>query len=184
MLNHHFDPFPTLTTGRLTLRNITMNDVNEIFVQRSHPVIRKYIKRPPAKDLDEAADWIKMVTDQQGRDECIHWAIVPKGEEQLVGLVCLWNIEPENDKAELGYGLHPDFFGQGLMSETLSAVLPYGFLTMRLRTIDAYTNKNNEPSLKLLKQQGFKRNQVFENESVDKAELEYNVVYTLHSFKS
>ena len=93
--------------------------------------------------------------------------------------MCLWNIEKENDLAELGYSLHPDYFGKGIMSEALLKIIAYGFENMKLRRIDAYTHKHNQPSLKLLAKHGFVRNTAFEAVYKDKAELEYNVIYTL-----
>jgi ribosomal-protein-alanine N-acetyltransferase len=180
MLNLSFNPFPFLTTERLVLRSLVMEDAPEIFIQRSDPEILKYIKRTPAKDLAEAEEWIGKIIGAQSRDESILWAMVPKGSTRLIGTICYWNIEPEKDKAELGYSLHHAYFKKGLMGEALSRVVSFGFETMNLRRIDAYTNKNNEPSLNLLKRNGFKRNIPFENEHVEKEEREYNVVYTLN----
>jgi ribosomal-protein-alanine N-acetyltransferase len=180
MLKLNFKPFPDLTGERLLLRRMTIADGPEIFIQRSDPRILKYIKREPVADLNEAVDWIKKINEREENNESIMWAIVPKGESKLVGTVCYWNVEPENHKAEIGYGLHPDYFGKGFMHETLSLVIPYGFETMNLEVIDAYTNKDNLPSHKLLMRNGFERNVNFENQYVSKEELEYNVVYTLN----
>jgi ribosomal-protein-alanine N-acetyltransferase len=180
LLNINFIPFPLLATSRLSLRNITFEDVNEIFIQRSDPRILKYIKRLPVKNLLEAEEWIKKINGQEKRNESVMWGIVPKGEKKLIGTACYWNIEVEDHRAELGYSLHPDYFGKGIMHEALSAIIPYGFNSMNLKSINAFTNKDNLQSLNLLKRNGFRRNLFFENEKVDKEELEYNVVYTLN----
>ena len=64
------------------------------------------------------------------------------------------------------------------MSEVLSKIITYGFEEMNLRRMDAYTNKNNIKSLKLLEGTNFIRNHAFEKIYEDKEELEYNVIYT------
>jgi ribosomal-protein-alanine N-acetyltransferase len=68
----------------------------------------------------------------------------------MVGSVCLWNISPDRTSAELGYDLHPKFQGKGIMSEAVDAVLKFGFQTIDLQTIEAFTSRYNEASIKLL----------------------------------
>ncbi len=178
MLTLDFHPFPLLSTHRLLLREVVPSDVNEVFVQRSHPEIRKYVQKPAAKNVDEASAFIEKIALQKNNKEAIHWAITLSGQDKLIGSVCLWNINSRDQKAELGYSLHPDYFGKGIMNETLKAILAYGYTRMGLKMIDAYTRKNNLPSINLLERQGFKRNLLFEKEHVSREELEYNVVYT------
>lgn len=46
--------------------------------------------------------------------------------------------------------LYPDAEGKGLMQEALSAVIEYGFATLKLKSIEAYTHKDNSRSTALL----------------------------------
>lgn len=179
MLNLSFTPFPVLTTDRLLLRKLTLEDAEEILVQRSHPTIQKFIKREPAKNIEDAKAWLEMVLKQEENNKSITWAIVLKGSTKLIGTICLWNIEEELDRAEVGYGLHPDHFSKGIMNEAMLAIAAYGFETMKLQRMDAYTHKDNVASRRLLAKNGFERNLDFESAYEDKAELEYNVIYTL-----
>ena len=179
MLVLNFNPFPVLQTERLVLRKITMHDAPEVFIQRSHPIIQKYIKRVPALSVAEAKEHILKITDLEKNNKSITWAITIKGNDKLIGSICLWNIEPELNKAEVGYSLHPDYYNKGIMSEALQKVVEYGFATMQVTSIDAYTNKDNLASLALLKKNGFVRNKDFEERMPDKTELEYNQVHTL-----
>lgn len=174
-----FTPFPVLTTDRLILRKLSMDDAEEVFVQRSHPEIQKFIKREPAKNIDDAKAWLAMVLEKEANNESITWAIVLKGTTKLIGSICLWNIEKELDRAEVGYALHPDHFRQGIMGEAMSAITTYGFEVMKLKRIDAYTHKDNVASRTLLGKNGFERNLDFESAYGDQEELEYNVIYSL-----
>jgi len=179
MTELNFTPFPALTTKRLWLRELRLNDAPEMFIQRSHPEIRKYIKKAPAANIGEAIEFIERMLRQQKNNETITWAITLQGEQKLIGSICLWNIEKESRLAEVGYSLHPDYFGKGIMTEALTAIMAYGFRDMDLHRMDAYTNKNNKASLRLLEKNNFKRNLEFEKVYANKEELGYNVIYTL-----
>jgi len=179
MLELNFTPYPTLVTERLVLRELSLDDAPEMFIQRSHPVIGKFIKRAPAVNIDEAREFIERMLQNEKNNESITWAITLKDENKLIGSICLWNIEKETHVAEVGYSLHYDYFGKGIMNEALSEIVKYGFEKMNLHRIDAYTNKNNSASLKLLLRNKFDRNHTFEANYEDKEELEYNVIYTL-----
>ena len=54
--------------------------------------------------------------------------------------------------------MNPAFQGIGVMDEALKKVLEFGFNHLKLHTIEAYTQKNNRSSTKLLERNGFKRN--------------------------
>ena len=181
MLQLNFDPFPDLVTDRIILRKLCVEDAPEVFVLRSNSLINKFINREPAKNNKDAEEWILMVLEQEKNGNSINWAITLKGESKLIGSICLWNIERELERAEVGYSLHVDFFAKGIMNEVLEKVLSYGFEKMKLKRIDAYTHKENVASLKLLKRHKFERNLAFENDFEDKEELEYNTIHTLLS---
>jgi len=51
MNTHHFNPFPILTTERLILRKISLDDDQAIYMQRSSTVVNKYIARTPVADI-------------------------------------------------------------------------------------------------------------------------------------
>ncbi|PBQ34398.1 GNAT family N-acetyltransferase [Sphingobacteriaceae bacterium] len=179
MLEPNFIPFPVLTTQHLILRRLRIEDSPEIFIHRSDPAINEFIKRDLALNEEDAKNWILKVLTLEEKNESINWAIALKSQTELIGTICLWNIEKDNHVAEVGYSLHPDYFGKGLMTEALLAVNNYGFETMKLSRIDAYTQKGNVRSIKMLEKNGFKRNFDFEKIYPNKEELEYNGIYTL-----
>lgn len=127
MLELNFTPFPVLKTDRLLLRKLTVEDTEEIFIQRSHPTINKFIKREPPKRIEDAEAWLAMVLKHEENNESITWGIVLKGSTKLIGSICLWNIQKELDLAEVGYSLHPDHFGKGIMHEAMYTIVAYGF---------------------------------------------------------
>jgi [ribosomal protein S5]-alanine N-acetyltransferase len=151
----HFQPFPILITPRLKLRQIMLADDKEIFFQRSDVEMNKYVDRPPAKSIDEAREWIEKINKGILADEWIFWGISLRETETLIGGFCFWNLSRENNTAEIGFGLHPEYWGKGLMQEALTEGISFGFETMKLDTIEAYTYPGNMSAVKLLERNNF-----------------------------
>jgi ribosomal-protein-alanine N-acetyltransferase len=157
MLLLNFDPFPSLSTERLNLRRMSDKDEEEVFFLRSDRETLQFLDRDPAKSIDEASRWIRMINEGISDNQHIAWAITLKNAPGLIGTITLWNIKKEHYRAEIGYALHPLFQGQGLMQEALTAVLDYGFNTLKLHSVEGNVNPNNMRSIQLLEKNGFVR---------------------------
>jgi ribosomal-protein-alanine N-acetyltransferase len=169
-----FNPFPILTTERLILRKIVMDDDQAIYLQRSSPVVNKYIARAPVADINDAQLWITRINNNIDAGISVNWAITLKDSGTFIGLICLWNFSEDRTIAETGYELSPDYYGKGYMNEALKSVLEYGFTNLNLTTIKAYTHMENSGSRKLLEKNGFVWNEGETDEG-----FPYNVIYTL-----
>ena len=60
-------------------------------------------------------------------------------------------------RADIGYDLARELWGQGLATEALTAAIRFGFSDMQLNRIEAQTIADNEPSTRLLGRLGFAR---------------------------
>jgi ribosomal-protein-alanine N-acetyltransferase len=157
MLKINLDPFPALSTERLTLREIHKEDAEEIFFLRSDKQVLRFLDREPAASINEAIQWIQMINDSTKKNEVVTWAITLKAEAKLIGTITLWNIKKEHYRAEIGYVLHPSQQGKGLMQEAMTTVLDYGFKNLKLHSVEANVNPQNLPSIKLLEKNLFFR---------------------------
>ena len=157
MLNPNFTPFPTLTTNRLVLRKITIDDAPEMFFMRTDDRVMKYIERPRPKSIDETIAFINMINEEEKKNNLITWGIALKNESKLIGTVCFLRFQKENYRIELGYALHPGYWNKGIMNEVLSVVIDYGFKEMKAHSIEANINPENTASQKLLEKNKFIR---------------------------
>ena len=157
MLQLNFTPFPNLITDRLVLRQLSVNDENEIFKLRSDESVNKYLSRSKANSVEEARAFINKINTSIHNNESLYWGITLKESSALVGTICLWNISKENETAEIGYELIPDSQGKGIMQEALLKVIEFGFENMKLKTIEAHTHPDNDSSTKLLEKNNFKK---------------------------
>jgi len=157
MLLLNFAPFPVLSTERLNLRRMSEQDDEEIFFLRSDKEILRFLDRDPAKTFVEAREWMRMINEGIDNNEHIAWAISLKSDPKLIGTITFWNVQKGHYRAEIGYALHTQFQGRGIMQEAISAVLDYGFNILGLHSVEANVNPNNAASINLLERNGFVR---------------------------
>jgi ribosomal-protein-alanine N-acetyltransferase len=155
MLTINFSPFPNLETERLLLRRVDSNDKKEIFALRSNPETMKYIPRPLVKTDEDALQHIAMIDSKIDSNEGINWAITLKGNPKLIGIIGHYRIKPENYRAELGYMLLPEYHRKGIVSEALKEAIKYGFQVMKLNSLEAIIDPDNDASAKVLEKNGF-----------------------------
>lgn len=161
MKAYNFNLFPELFSERLMLRKLNPSDNVQIFGLRSDSNMMKYLDQPLMQNIDEADDLIQKVTTDLVANVGITWGITLKDEDELVGTIGFWKMYPEHARAEIGYTLHTDFQGRGLMQEALSTVIHFGFAELQLHSIEANVNPGNEASIKLLEKNGFLREGYF-----------------------
>ena len=179
MLNINFNPFPVLSTELLALRQISTIDESEIFTLRSNERVMTFIDRPRAESTDDAKQFIQKINDALANNDGITWAITLKNDLKLIGTIGYWRILKEHYRAEIGYLLHPDYQRKGIMQEALTAVLDYGFKTMKLHSVEANVNPGNVASQKLLERNKFIREAYFKENFYYNGKFLDSVVYSL-----
>lgn len=179
MLQLQFTPFPVLTTNRLVLRQLTVDDKNEIFALRSNDEVNRYLDRSKARSPEDARKFIQKVNMGVSNNEALYWGICFKDTTPVIGTICFWNISRENNKAETGYELLPAYQGKGIMQEALTKVIEYGFNNMKLHTIEAFADVRNDRSAGLLTRLHFTRDMAQENRLAMKEEFRNTTIYIL-----
>ncbi|MBL7724222.1 MAG: GNAT family N-acetyltransferase [Chitinophagaceae bacterium] len=155
MLVLNFTSFPQLTTEHLLLRRLSEADAHDLLMLRSNEQVNQFLDRPACIDLEAAKNFIAKIEKGIINKQSLYWVITLKGNDKLVGTICLWNFDADKMQAEVGFELFPGFQGKGIMREALSGVLAFGFKELHLKTITALTNPGNLPSIKLLEKADF-----------------------------
>jgi [ribosomal protein S5]-alanine N-acetyltransferase len=163
----NFTPFPNLTTERLLLRQLSLADEAEMFALRADESVAKFVDRPVAQEIDQIRTFIQRINDGIAKNESVFWVLTLKNGNKLIGTICLWNISKVESKAEIGYELLPIYQGKGLMQEAVTAVLDYGFETMKLESIEGVVHPQNAPSIKLLERNKFVQTGTLEENDVE-----------------
>ena len=150
MLNRRFVPFPILATERLILRQLIINDEQEILILRSDREINKYLDRQVSNTIDDARDFINKINENINKNDSLYWAISLGDKNRLVGTICLFNFSDVDGKCEIGYELLTNFQGQGIMREAAEKVIDYAFKIIKVKKIEAIFHRDNQRSVNLL----------------------------------
>ncbi len=184
MLAINFTPFPGLTTERLQFRQLVSDDTKEIFRLRSDERVNRFLTRNQYNTLEEAGAFINKINRGVHNNEWIYWAIAFKNDNKLIGTICLWNIQPENHRAEIGYELNPDYWGKGIMKEAMPKIIEYGFDIMKLHSIEADLDPGNSQSVMLLEKNGFIKEGHLRESTFFEGRFSDRAVYSLINDKS
>jgi [ribosomal protein S5]-alanine N-acetyltransferase len=151
-----FTPFPILEAENLLLRGMSLADKQDIFSMRADTRMHVYTDTKPDATIADTEAYIRKMLAGVEANQWIIWAIEHKPTRKVIGSVSIWHIDEEQLTGELGYGITPDYQSKGLMKEALLRVIDFGFHSMRLHTLLAYTEEENLHSKKLLQRCGFR----------------------------
>ncbi|UOX84630.1 GNAT family N-acetyltransferase [Amycolatopsis sp. FBCC-B4732] len=144
---------PTLTTSRLTLRQLVEADREAVVKVFSDPEMSRFF----AADFSDPASASAMVDRRltyRGPAGQGHWAIERDGE--VIGVAHLRpSSELPGGVPELGYYVASAHAGQGLATEAAQAVLDHGLGVLGLPAIWALVHEHNAASRKVAARLGF-----------------------------
>ena len=143
-----------LATRRLTLRPFRCSDAESVFEYwSSDPSWERFNASVPADfSLADAQSFVKQMMERD-RFEAPSWALEHQGT--VVGVVSL-TFAQNHQIAVLGYGVHGDLRGEGFAGEAANVVIGEAFSNHeQLRLIRAYTDPENQASIRVLEKLGF-----------------------------
>lgn len=172
-----FGKFPILETPRLTLRELTQDDVDGVFAIRSDFEVTRYNTGLAYERLDQARDIIQAIRTGYTDGIELRWGITLKDKPTVIGM-CGFNYWVRHDRrASIGYDLARIHWGKGLMTEAVQAMVKFGFEQMNLNRIEADADGRNPASARVLEKVGFKHEGI-QNEQF----YENGSFYNLHLF--
>lgn len=172
---------PRLTTARLVLRELTLEDAGWYLTHFSRPEIISGQGYPAPDGLEGAREELqRFVIDLAVRGTGGRWGIALKDHEALVGSAGFYDWDHETRSAEIGYDLASEQWGKGLMREALMAILDHCFGYLDLNRLQALVVPRNERSTQLLTELGFACEGLLRQHGVDeKGQLCDELVFAL-----
>jgi ribosomal-protein-alanine N-acetyltransferase len=162
MLSFNLSKLPGLETERLILREQRISDTPVLYDLRTNEQVMRYIDRPHPKNVEESEQFIQRINENFGNEANMIWAITLKSNPELmIGNLGFWRTDLPNHRAEIGYMLHPDYWRKGILTEALTKVIDFGFNEIKLHSICANINPENEASRSLLLKHGFVKEAYF-----------------------
>jgi RimJ/RimL family protein N-acetyltransferase len=148
--------FPVLSTKRLTLRAPTLADASAIRAIVSIPAVTRFSNWPDAPTKAQVERGMRWMSKLFASGKGCAWIIEQRHSKTLVGAIRFNRIDKKSKWGELGYESHPDFWGKGLMTEAVYAVVGCGHQSFALNRIEAWTLPGNAASDRVLEKVGFR----------------------------
>jgi RimJ/RimL family protein N-acetyltransferase len=142
---------PVLSTERLLLRPLRLDDAEALFPALSDDGNMRYWSSGPLGDVTAVREYLRWNVEGAGVQT---WAFVrPDTPDDALGWVIL--MDRGRGVAEIGYMSRPDIQGSGHVREAAGRVVNYAFAERKLRRLYADTDPDNKGSIKLLEKLGF-----------------------------
>lgn len=148
---------PRLTTDRLVLRSLEMNDAPTIQeLAGAYPVAAHIVNIPHPYPYGAAEEWISGQEEYFEKGEGVNFAIVHKRQGNLIGVIGL-HIKKQHHLGELGYWIGEPYWNQGYCTEAAREVFRYGFKELDLNRIQARHMTKNPASGRVMEKIGMQR---------------------------
>ena len=139
----------TIETERLILRAWSPEDAEQMFEYARTPLVGPAAGWKPHASIDETRDYLQHTIEKGDT-----WALVLKSEARVIGSVGLHRKDLETAR-EIGYVMHPDYWGNGYMTEAVKAVTRFAFDELHLDLIQVGHFPENARSRSVIQKCGF-----------------------------
>jgi ribosomal-protein-alanine N-acetyltransferase len=140
-------------TERLILRPVTMKDAPDMFEYGKNPNVAKFVF-PVHDSLESSREVIATLMMQKPLG---NWGIEFKENHKFIGTISFPRVDFHEKTAEVGYILSETYWGKGIMTEAMRAVLKIGFEACGFKTIFAEFDVANPASGRVMEKAGMIR---------------------------
>ena len=147
-----FTKIPPIKTERLLLRKILPTDIEDVYEYGSDPKVSKFLLWSPHPDRNYTRFYLNFLTVRYRKGEFFDWGVEIDGK--MIGTCGFTSFDIDNNSAEIGYVLNSNYWGRGIGYEAASAVLKFGFETLKLNRIEVHYLVGNTSSEALSKKLG------------------------------
>ncbi|CAM4087208.1 GNAT family N-acetyltransferase [Gillisia limnaea] len=180
MINEiYFKNFPELESERLSLRKLELTDAPEVQVIRSDEKVMIYMDSERQLTTQHSEKFISVKLKMYEERTGIFWAIIEKSTNKFMGDFAFFKIDGKNSRAEIGYTLKPEFWGNGFMQEAMFKIFDFGFNELNLHSLEANINPENKNSRAILTKMGFQKEAYFRENYYYNGEYLDSEIYSL-----
>lgn len=148
--------FPILLTPRLKLRALTLDDAAPFHAILSIPEVTRFSNWPDSPSEEESLRIARNMSELFPSGNGCAWVIEHRSSSAFIGAIRFNYFMTAWKCGGIGYELHPDFWGQGLMTEALREAVTCGHKNFCLNRIEAWTLLGNGASDRVLEKGGFR----------------------------
>jgi RimJ/RimL family protein N-acetyltransferase len=158
-----------IETERLILRELLPTDEEAWFEMDSDPRVHQFLGNKPVTDIEQIRMAYQSIRQQYLDNGIGRWAVVEKESGKFIGWTGLkFHDEIENNHinfVDIGYRLHPAYWGKGYATESVKAAIQYGFNHLKLDEIISMVHHENRASKNVMAKCGFSFVEAFLSEN-------------------
>ncbi len=169
----------SVSTPRLTLRRVTRDDLPDLLAVNGDDAVTRFLPYATWQTLADGEAWFARMAALQADGGAAQYVIERREPRRVIGSCLLFRHEPASARAEIGYVLGREHWGQGLMLEAMRGFVAHAFGPLGLRRLEADVNPLNGASVRLLERLGFVREGLLRQRWVTKGVLGDSALYGL-----
>lgn len=128
----------SLETPRLLLRRAQGEDAVPMFRNwASDPQVTRFLTWPTYQSVEAAYPVLAMWEESYRSPDFYHWMIVLKELGEPIGAISVVRLDDTTETAEIGYCIGKPWWGNGIMTEALKAVMDFLFREVGILRIEA-----------------------------------------------
>jgi ribosomal-protein-alanine N-acetyltransferase len=147
--------FPALKTERRELRAVNSGDGNLYHELLSISAVTRFGDFPDAPSRAQSDRILNGMSKRFSSGKGCAWIIAGREGSAPVGAIRINRIDRGWRWGEIGHESHPDFWGRGLMTEAVRAVVACAHSQFKLHRVEAWTLPGNGASDRVLAKAGF-----------------------------
>ncbi len=149
-----FARLPVIETPRLILRRAAMRDAADIHRYARDAEVARHVLWEAHTSLWDTRAYVRFLLYQYRSGEPGSWVIALRESGRVVGTIGYMSYAADNSTVEVGYSLAREFWGQGLMTEALQAVISETFRVLKMHRIEAMHFTDNPASGRVMEKCG------------------------------
>lgn len=138
---------------RFYLREFSIDDWQDVHNYASQVIVSQFQAWGP-NTTEESLAFVKEAIEDASQLPRIRYAFAVVINESVIGAGELFIRDQINRIGEIGYVIHPAYWGQGIATELSSLLINYGFDVLELHRIIATCDPRNFASVKVLEKIG------------------------------
>ena len=146
----------SIATPRLVLRLLGPEYQEALHGVLSLPQVMRFSLHGPYS-TEQTGELIQRCRSQYQAKGYGMYGVIPKEERKLIGYCgFLDQVIDGVDEVEIGYRLHPDYWGRGLATEAARAVRDFGFNTLGFERLISIIEPENTASIRVAEKNGMR----------------------------
>lgn len=146
--------FPVIAADKIKLREMTLDDADDMFCYYSNPEMMKYTSTDAHTSKEETIARIIKLSDSFQKKKGIAWAVEEKTTKKVIGDIGIYYIDSDHKKAGVGFNISQKYWNKGYGTLVLSLVLKYAINEMNIERIESTCKIENIASASVMEKSG------------------------------